>query len=134
MSTASTLLDRTERLQTRLDTALTKHAKTTLPRRKDAIKDSVKIGAGKITGGIASAIVERQGRVAEAHFQVPYDQATILLRHLHVILSDGTETLDQSPAFPEGAGGDRRAPYASRGHRPPSRAGGVTDESRRPRC
>lgn len=99
MSTASTLLDRTERLQTRLDNALTKHAKTTLPRRKDAIKDSVKIGAGKITGGIASAIVERQGRVAEAHFQVPYDQATILLRHLHVILSDGTETLDQSPAF-----------------------------------
>lgn len=67
MSTASTLLDRTERLQTRLDNALTKHAKTTLPRRKDAIKDSVKRAAHDLTRLCEEGIGDAVGLFQHLH-------------------------------------------------------------------
>lgn len=99
MATASALLDKTERLMTRLDVALTKHAKATIPRRKDSIKDGAEIGAGAASFGLATGIMDRRRRMAEAKFAVPYDQAAMILRHLHLILNDGTSTLEQSPAF-----------------------------------
>jgi hypothetical protein len=102
MAVASTLLEQTEVLQGRLDRANAKHLGKSDPHnhnRMDGLRDGSETAIGGITFGASTTILTRQRQVAEHKFQSPFAQAGATLRQLHVLLSDGTATLDGSPAF-----------------------------------
>ena len=102
MSVASTLLDQTEGLQSRLDRAMIKHNLNTDPDREGRLgelKEGTKVFVGILSAGASNNILNKGRLIREHEFRTPYDVATMLLRQIAAILTDGTETLDASRAF-----------------------------------
>jgi hypothetical protein len=104
MNQARTLQDQAERLGSRLDQAMVLHNRRSNPRSphsqaRNAVRDTVITLANAPSAGIVGQIRAKQQAAEEAAFRQPYDLARSMLAQIERMLGDGTDTLDQSPAF-----------------------------------